>query len=384
MESLEAAQEYLTENGLDGWLLADFRGNNPLLAEVLGHCPPTTRRVFLFVPPLGPPRLLAHQVDAGNLAGIPFDVQPYTSRADMLEDLAALLEGATRVAMEYSPQGLLPMVSYVDAGTVDLVRSLEVEVISSAELLQFALARWSEADHQSHLRAARKLGRIVLEAFAYVGHHQPTEFEVAQFIRRRFSQEGLSTDAGPVVAVNRNSSFPHYEPRPFDARPIGPGDWLLLDLWAREENGPYADITWAGFFGARPPTPQQECFELVIKARDLALEFLQQAWAAGIRLEGWQVDAVVRDYLSASPFGQYFTHRLGHSLGASAHGFGANLDNYETVDTRPLIPGLAFSVEPGLYLPDFGVRSEIDVYIDEGGPVTTTSVQREIVRIGDR
>ncbi|MCL4369597.1 MAG: Xaa-Pro peptidase family protein [Chloroflexi bacterium] len=381
MEWLEAAHGYLAENGLDGWLLADFRGHNPLLAQVLGRCPPTTRRTFLFVPPLGPPRLLAHQVDAGNFVDVPFDVQPYTSRADLLEVLSALLDGAARVAMEYSPQGLLPMVSYVDAGTVEMVRELGVEVVSSADLLQFALARWDEGDLQAHLRAARKLGRIAQEAFAYIGHHQPTEFEAAQFILRRFRQEGLSTDSGPVVAANRNSSNPHHEPQPSDVRSIGPGDWVLLDLWAKEEDGPYADITWVGFFGARPPAPQQECFDLVVRARDLAVELLQQAWAAGVRLEGWQVDEAARDYLSASHLGRYFTHRLGHSLGRMTHGFGANLDSYETLDTRPLIQGLAFSVEPGLYLPEFGVRSEVDVYIGEDGPTVTTGIQTEIARI---
>ncbi len=384
MDAIEAAQKYMQEVGLDGWLLADFRECNPLLAAVLGKRTFSTRRALLFVPPLGTARLLAHQVDAGNFASLPFDVQAYTSRAELLDVLAGLLEGTGRLAMEYSPEGLLPMVSYVDGGTLDLVRGFGVEVVSSADLLQYALARWDDAELQSHQRAARKLGRIAQEAFAYIGHHGPTEFEVAQFILRRFSQEGLSTDDGPIVAANQHTGNPHHQPSPSDLRPMRPGDWVLLDMWAREEDGPYADITWVGYYGARVPAAHQERFGLVARARDLAVEFLCQSWQASLTVEGWQVDAVVRDYLSASAYGQYFTHRLGHNLGRRVHSFGVNLDGYETVDTRPIIPGVAFSVEPGLYPPDFGVRSEINVFMSPDGPMVTTPLQHEIVRIGAR
>ena len=384
MEPVEAAQLFLADNGLDGWLLADFRGHNPVLGELLKCDLATTRRVFLFIPPLGQPQLLAHKVDASQFAASHIEIYPYASHADLQAALFALLERASKVAMEYSPQGRLPMVSWVDAGTLELVRSLGVEVVSSADLVQFVLARWDETALQAHLRAARKVGRIVHDAFAYIAHNYPTEFDTAQFIQRRFAQEGLRTDDGPIVAANEHSSNPHHQPLASDLRPIGPGDWVLVDLWAQEKGGPYADVTWVGYWGAHPPAPQQERFTLVARARDLALEFLRQASATGLQVQGWQVDAVVRDYLSASPYGQYFTHRLGHSLGHRAHGFGVNLDNYETVDTRPLIPQIGFTVEPGLYLPDFGIRLEVDVYLGEDGPRVTTPVQEEIVLIGER
>ncbi len=372
----------MDSQGIDAWLLADFRGSNQLLPEIL-HCNPSrTRRVFLLVPQTGEMRLLVHQVDASGFSGLGIGVQTYTSHADLQEALHILLVGMGTVAMEYSPGGLLPMVSFVDAGTVEMVRAIGVEVVSSAGILQYSLARWTEADLRSHQRAARKLGRIMQEAFSYAGSARATEYDVAQFILRRFGQEGLATDSGPVVAANRNSAFPHYSPAPTDRRPIGPGDWVLIDMWAREASGPFADITWVGFWGFRPSPLHQEVFDLVARARELALELLSQAWAQGLELEGRDVDAAVRDFLSASPYGSYFTHRLGHSLGKRPHGFGANLDSFETVDSRALIPGLAFSVEPGLYLPDFGVRLEVNVHIGPTGPAVTTPMQTEIVRVG--
>ena len=288
--------------------------------------------------------------------------------------------------MEYSPMGVIPRVSRVDAGTVELVQSLGVEVVSSADLLQYATQRWSEAQLASHLRAADKLGRIVLQAFEYTAQYPGnarTEYEVAQYIRESFRGDGLASPDGPVVAVNEHGSDPHYAPRPEASSPITEGDWLLIDLWAKEvtEGSVYADITWVAYFGEQVPPRQQEVFQVVTGARDASLDFLQQQARAGQSVEGWEVDAVARTYINSAGYGDYFTHRLGHSLGHEVHGEAVNLDGFETHDTRHIIPGIGFSIEPGIYLPEFGVRSEIGAYMSEEGPYASSPVQREVVLI---
>ena len=275
------AQEYMSrhpESGLGGWLLHDYRRSNPIFWQALvGNIGTVTRPCYFFIPATGGPRLLVHHVDAGKFqdSGVPLAV--YRNRQGMVDGVTELLASTGRVAMEYSPQATIPRASKVDAGTVELVRGLGVEVVSSADLLQYATQRWSQAQLSSHLRAAELLGRIVLEAFAYIGRHLssgPTEFQVAEFIRGRFSEEGLHSPDGPIVAVNEHASDPHYEPSAEGGRPIGEGDWVLIDLWAREPagDGVYADITWVGYVGEQVPQAYQEVFEVVANRPGLGPE----------------------------------------------------------------------------------------------------------------
>ena len=383
---LRDAREFLQAESLPGWLIYDYLGCNPVLNQVATPSGHVTRPVFLYVPADGPARLLTHHVDAGKFAGAGVETVVYSSRSSLENALQGMLTSVHRVAMEYSPRNSLPRVSRVDAGTVELVRSMGPEVVSSADLMQYATQRWSTEQLAGHLRAADSLGRIVNEAFALIGQRlsqNPTEFEIAEFIRRRFSEEGLTTTDGPIVSTNAHCSDPHYEPAQSGSSVISPGDWVLIDLWAREDTpgSVYADITWTAYVGATPPPRHADVFSIVLGARDAALAFLQERHSLGDSVQGWQVDDVARRYISDRGYGDYFTHRLGHSIYHTVHGEGVNLDNFETHDTRRIIPGVGFSIEPGIYLPEFGVRSEIDAYMSDDGPFATSPVQREIVRI---
>ena len=383
---LRDAREFLQAESLPGWLIYDYLGCNPVLNQVATPSGHVTRPVFLFVPADGPARLLTHHVDAGKFAGAGVETVVYSSRSSLETALQETLTSVDRVAMEYSPRNSLPRVSRVDAGTIELVRSMGPEVVSSADLMQYATQRWSPEQLAGHRRAADSLGRIVNEAFALIGQRlsqHPTEFEIAEFIRRRFSDEGLTTTDGPIVSTNAHCSDPHYEPAQFGSSVISAGDWVLIDLWAREDTpgSVYADITWTAYVGATPPPRHADVFSIVLGARDAALAFLQDRHSLGDSVQGWQVDDVARRYISDRGYGDYFTHRLGHSIYHTVHGEGVNLDNFETHDTRRIIPGLGFSIEPGIYLPEFGVRSEIDAYMSDDGPFASSPVQREIVLI---
>lgn len=384
MNRLADALDALRSSGLDGWLLYDFRGSNPLLWQLLGVSLHSTRRVFLLLRPSGQAVLLVHQVDAGHFPTGGFDLRPYQNREDLLGQMERLLRGAGRLAMEYSPMGALPTLSCVDGGTLELVRSFGVTVESSAELAQAALCRLTAPELASHRRAARALGEVVHDAFRFIGagaSRGVTEYDAAQFIRSQFAAAGFETDSGPVVAVNRHAGDPHYEPSAGAPAAISPGDWVLIDLWAKEPGGIYGDITWVGYLGDLPPAAHAEVFRVVAGGRDAAVDFIERRVRAGDFPPGCEVDAVARRYIEAAGYGPRFTHRLGHSLGQVVHGYGANLDGYETQDTRRLAPGLAFTIEPGVYLPEFGVRCEIDLYMTEQGPEITSPVQREIVLI---
>lgn len=309
----------------------------------------------------------------------------YRNWSELERGLKDLLGGAKRVAMEYSPNCALPVVSRVDAGTIEQVRELEVEVVPSGDVLQYAVARWSPEQRAGHVRSAQACDAIVHEAFDFIrgglgsGVH---ELAVQEFIRGRYLAHGVESPGGPDVAVNRNSGDPHYQATPASSAPIRPGDWVLIDLWAKQPapGAIYADITWVGYVGREIPARYQEVFDSVKRARDRAIELLDDSWRQGRVLQGWEVDRAARASIEADGFGEYFTHRLGHSLGETGHGSGVNLDGYETRDTRAIIPGVGFSVEPGIYLPEFGARTEVDVYVDpKKGPIVTTERQTEIV-----
>ena len=385
-QMIHDAQKFLAGEGVPGWLIYDYLGCNPVLGQVAPASGHVTRPVFLYVPAGGSPTLLTHHVDAGKFADAGVNAIVYSSRATLESALRDTLAGASSVAMEYSPRNGLPRVSRVDAGTVELVRSMGPDVISSADLMQYATQRWSPEQLAGHQRAADTLGRIVNEAFARIGQRindGVTEFEIAEFIRQRFHEEGLTTADGPIVSTNAHCSDPHYEPAAEGSSAIAPGDWVLIDLWAREDTpgSVYADITWTAYVGDDPPERYSEVFGIVLGARDAALSFLQDSHAAGDAIQGWQADDVARRYIADRGYGDYFTHRLGHSIYHTVHGEGVNLDNFETHDTRRIIPGVGFSIEPGIYLPEFGVRSEIDAYMSEDGPYASSPVQRDIVLI---
>jgi len=385
---LRQAAEFMGNARLGGWLVFDYQGMNPVFRYVVGEVRNITRPCYLLATPDGKAQVLAHHVDVGRFEGTGLAVDAYLSRADLtmqLQKLLAALHGP--VAMEYSPLGALPRASRVDAGTVELVRSLGAEVVSSADLFQYATQRWSAAQLASHQRAATALGQIVLEAYRFIGEnlsHGLTEYDVAEHILQGYSRHGLTSDDGPVVAADAHASDPHFEPTPQNCARLAPGQWVLIDLWAREpgQDGTFADITWVGYVGEHAPRLHRQVFDLVCTARDTALEFMAAAFRQGRTLQGWEVDRAAREVIEQAGYGRSFTHRLGHSLGANVHADAVNLDSHETHDTRALMPGLGVTIEPGIYLPEFGMRSEIDVYLSEQGPVVTTGVQRDVVRIG--
>ncbi|MBT98389.1 MAG: hypothetical protein CL902_07165 [Dehalococcoidia bacterium] len=385
-EIYRTAQEYLTQEGIPGWLVYDYRHANPVFWLVISSSGHVTRPCYFYLPAQGYPSLLVHHVDAGKFADSGVNVLVYSSRDSMLAALGELLSGVSHVAMEYSPENTLPRVSRVDAGTVELVRTLGPDVVSSADLMQYATHQWTPEQLADHRTTADKLGMIVNEAFAYTGKYLESgidEFHVAEFIRKRFAEENIESPDGPIVAVNSNASDPHYEPSADQSTQIQKGDWLLIDLWAKgiPDGGVFADITWVAYIGETVPQRQQEVFDIVIGARDAALDYLKEAHSQGTSVLGWQADQVAREYISSRGYGEYFTHRLGHSIGFEVHSEAVNLDGFETHDTRNIIPGICFSIEPGIYLPEFGVRSEIDVFMSEDGPYASTPVQHEVVLI---
>jgi Xaa-Pro aminopeptidase len=393
---LPALQRAIAEQKLDGWLLYDFHGQNPTAQAAIGlgdHM--LTRRWYYLVPAAGEPRLLVHAIEEGSFpAHVPGRRESYASWQSLREKLAGLVDDlpGKRLAMEYFPMAGIPYLSRVDAGTLELVRSLGVEVVSSADLVQRFLCRWSPRQLASHVRSVRAIDEAKDAAFAYIGEshrrgYDPTEDQVQDLLMKRFADRGLVTDHPPIVAVNGHAGDPHYVPSRERPTPIRQGDMVLIDLWAKEAKAedPYADITWVAYCGGEPPARLQEIFRVTADARDLGLRTVQAAWSEGRTLQGWQVDRAVRDHIASRGFGDRFIHRTGHSIGTLAvHGDGANMDDLETHDTRELIPGTAFSIEPGIYLPKegLGVRLEIDVVLTDEGPRVFSPVQQELVRVG--
>jgi Xaa-Pro aminopeptidase len=379
----------------DGWLVYDFRGSNPAFGRLLGPAlPQSTRRAFLFLPARGEPCLLIHHVDAGNFARLGLQVQRYTSHTELVDQLRLLLGSARRVLMEYSPGNAIPYVSRVDGGTLELVRSLGCEVLSSADVLAAVVAAWDDADLASHERAAMALDRAregLYDALrrALAAGEEWTEVDAQQRLADLMRAEGLEFDHDPIAAVNAHAGDPHYAPEPSLALPIRRGDLVLVDLWAREAHRPdgragaYADITWMATAAERVPDDQRRVWEVVRDARDAAVRLVQERFAAGLAVQGAEVDRAARAVVDAAGLGAAFTHRTGHSIGwQGAHGDGVNIDDFETRDTRLLAPGAAFSIEPGVYLETFGVRSEIDMAIDgSGAPRVTTPPQRALVQL---
>jgi Xaa-Pro dipeptidase len=387
---IEEIQAALRDEHLDGWLFFDHHQRDPLAYRILGLNLKSvaTRRWYYFIPAHGDPKGLVHAIESGVLGGLPGDVQKYSSWGGQLDGLRRLLAGSRKIAMQYSPNCSIPYVSLVDGGTIELVRSTGVEVVTSANLVQLFEARWTAAQLETHLEAGRRVDRVRAEAFqkitaALAAGQAITEWDVNRFIRAGFEKSGLATDHGPIVAVNANMSDPHYEPQPQGSSEIRKGDAVLIDMWAKLDrpSAVYYDITWTGYCGASPPSALQNIFEIVRDARDRAIERVQAAVPRGEVLHGFEVDDAARAYIKERGFGEYFVHRTGHSIGEEVHGTGANMDNLETHDERRIIPGTCFSIEPGVYLPEYGIRSEVDVYVSATEARVTGEVQRQLVTI---
>lgn len=387
---LAEIQEALREQSIDGWLFFDHHHRDPLAYRILGleETRVPTRRWFYLIPAEGEPQGLVHAIESSILDGLPGQMRRYWSWRSLMDGLSAMLPGCRRVAMQYSPNCAIPYVSMVDAGTVELVRGLGSEVVSSADLVQVFEARWDQAKLESHLEAGRRVDRIRSEAFRLASERLRsgvalTEWELAEFIRKRFAEDGLKTDHGPIVAAAENSGDPHYEPRPEASRLVAPGCVLLIDLWAKLDRprSVYYDITWTGYCGAVVPGEVQKVFDIVREARNRAIRRVERAVQQGEDLRGFEVDDAARGYIQEMGYGEYFVHRTGHSIGEDVHGAGANMDNLETHDERRVLAGTCFSIEPGIYLRQFGIRSEVNVYVGRQEARVTGEIQEELLLV---
>ena len=385
-ESIQAA---LREAKLDGWLFYDHHRRDPIAYRVLGINPVMcTRRWYYLIPSEGEPGKLVHRIEANNLGGLAGTEERYSSWREQREGLARLLHGKARVAMQYSALNNIPYVGLVDAGTVELVKSCGVEIVSSADLVQQFESRWSEEQWQSHLAAGQVVHESVWRAFAAIRHavragSDISEYDVQQEMMRVFEAGGLVTDEPPCVAVNANSSNPHYSPSAEGSLPIHAGDFVLIDVWGKQ-NKPgavYFDITWTGFVGQTVPERHTKVFNVVREARDAAIRLVQKSLEADRILYGYQVDDAAREVIDRNGYGTFFVHRTGHSIGEDVHGNGANMDNFETHDERRIISRTCFSIEPGIYLREFGVRSEVNVYTGARGARVTGEIQEAVVPI---
>jgi len=374
---------------MDGWLFYDFRGRDPIAQGIL-QLPPgmRTRRWYYFVPAKGTPRKLVHKIETESLASLPGETLFYAGQDELRKNLKKLLGRAKTVAMQYSPKNEIPYVAMVDAGTVELVRAAGVKVLSSADLVQKYEACWSEAQLESHLAAGKVIDRVVSEAFLLAAKNVRekknfTEYDLQQWIRKEFDAAGIVVEMGPDVAVGAHASDPHYGPTLESASPIREGDLLLLDVWGKTKaaGSVYYDITWVGYLGAKVPEKMAKVFGVVREARDKAVELIQSSVAAGKPLQGWEVDKAARKVIEKAGYGKYFFHRTGHNIGQTVHGNGVNMDGLETHDVRHLIPKTCNSIEPGIYLPEFGIRSEVNVYVGEKEARVTGAVQKEILAL---
>ncbi len=386
---LAAIQSALRDDDVDGWLLYDFNGSNPIARRLAGlegrH---TTRRWFYFIPRTGTPHRLVHAIEPAVLDAQPGDTHRYAGREQLAERLAVVLRGARRVAMEYSPLCAIPYVSRIDAGTAELVRSCGVDIVSSGDLVGRFEAAWDAAAIATHRQASEALYRVKDQAFAFIGDRLASgapvrELEVQARMMAWFDEEGLTTDAAPIVAIQEHAGDPHYAPDETTSRAVEPGHLILLDLWGklRTPDAVYADITWTGVAGT-PTTDMEQVFAVVAAARDAALDRVAERVAAGQDVRGWEVDRAARDVIGAAGYGDRFVHRTGHSLGTNVHGNGVHMDDYETHDDRRLLEGTGFTIEPGIYLAAFGIRSEINVVVGAREAKPTGPVQRALVRVG--
>jgi Xaa-Pro aminopeptidase len=386
---LSAIQAALREHKMDAWLFCDHHHRDPIAYRVLGlpeHLM-VTRRWFCVIPADGEPRKLVHRIEAGHLDSVRGSKREYSSWQELFENLKAMLAPYSKIAMQYSPNNIIFYVSLVDAGTVELVRSFGKNIVSSADLVSRFEATFTDEQVETHFAAGKKIDAITAAAFQEIGRRVrnggTNEFDIQKFFAESFDREGLVTDDLPIVAVNSNASNPHYAPSAEHHSPIRERDLVLLDVWAKlnQPGAIYYDITWMGFVGKAPSDKQREVFDLVKRARDAGVEAVKTAIAGGKKIAGWEVDKATRDVIDSAGYGKFFIHRTGHSIATEVHGNGANMDNLEIHDERQILPNTCFSVEPGIYLPEFGVRSEVNVMVRKGAADVTGKVQRELVII---
>lgn len=389
---LAAVQDSIREFGFDGWLMCDFRGSNPLARRILhidegAHA---TRRFYYLVPAAGEPRKLVHRIEAGVLDHLPGEKQVYLRWSELEEGLSQLVAGRRQVAMEYSPRNAIPYVGRVDAGTVELIRSCGVKVASSGDLIQVFEAAWTEDQWNSHQRATRHTLAAFERAWRLIadrvrGGGEVRETTVQQAILDHFAEHRLVTDHPPIVGVGPHSGDPHYAPAPGpDDTPLREGDFVLIDLWAKldEPHAVYSDLTRVGYIGPAVPDAYERIFQIVASARDAAIDCVRRGMEGNEPLHGWQVDDAARSVIENAGYGEFFVHRTGHSIGQETHGNGANIDNLETRETRRILPRTCFSIEPGIYLPEFGVRSEVNVFVDARRQVHVTGdPQRRVLPV---
>ncbi|HEY8715646.1 MAG TPA: M24 family metallopeptidase [Candidatus Acidoferrum sp.] len=386
---IAAIQTDLRAAKMDGWLFYDFRGRDPIAQRIL-KLPEgmRTRRWFYFVPAKGTPKKLVHKIETQALASLPGETLYYAGLSELEKNLKKILSRAKTVAMQYSPKNAVPYVSMVDAGTVEMVRGAGPKIVSSADLVQKYEACWTDAQTASHDSAAKKIDRILRGAFEHAAQSvrekkAVTEYDLKLWMLQEFEAANLRCDDGPDVAVNAHVSDPHYGPTKESASPIREGDLLLIDVWGRERiaGSVYYDITWIGYLGAKVPEKFAKVFRVARDARDKAVNLILSSIASGKTVEGWQVDQAARALIEKAGYGEYFYHRTGHNIGETIHGNGANMDNLETHDVRRLIPRTCTSIEPGIYLPEFGIRTEVNVYIGEKEARVTGAVQKEILAL---
>ena len=387
---VQSIQAELRSSKLDGWLFCDHHRRDPIAVRILGLDTHglATRRWFYFIPAKGEPRKLVHRIEAKMLDGVPGKKTEYSGWEELHKALPHLLKGGKNVAMQYSPQNNIPYIGLVDAGTVELVRKVGKKVFSSANLVQKFEASWTAEQLESHLAAGKVVDRVVQDAFARAGalvreRKHLTEYDLVQWMREQFRAHNITADDGPVAAVEPNNGNPHYEPSAETAKAIKEGDLLLLDVWGKlnKPGSVYYDVTWMGYLGKSVPAEYTKIFGIVKQARDSAIRFVQDKIAAGKKVHGWEVDGVARSVIRKAGYGKNFVHRTGHSIGQDVHGNGANMDGLETRDDRSIVPNTCFSIEPGIYLPKFGVRSEVNVYVDEKQAQVTGPMQDAIIPI---
>ena len=392
--NLAAMQQAIREAGVDGWLFYDHHVRDPLAYQVLGLDPHmhVTRRWWYLVPATGEPRKLVHRIESGKLDTLPGERAQYSTWQEMETRLSAMLAGVDRLAMQYSPRNAVMYVAMVDAGTVELLRGMGKQVVSSADLISSFAAVLTAAQIESHYAAQRKIDRILGDAWRHMGEQVrngvASEFGMMQWLQQQMADEGLVWEHGPNVSVGTNSANPHYDPGPEMSLPIERSDFVLIDLWGKLANDPHAvwyDITWTGVVDRSPTELEGRVFTAVRDARDAAIGLVLQRFRDGTPAEGWEADAAARKVIGDAGFGEWFVHRTGHNITTELHGPGAHLDDFESHDVRRILPHTCFSVEPGIYLPAgngcFGVRSEINMVTLPGEARVTGRVQSELVRI---
>ena len=391
--NLKKIQSILSEMKLDGWLFYDFRGSNDLALDIL-DIPKTahlTRRFYYLVPKEGEPLKIVNGIEAGHLDHLPGKKLIYSSHSILSNHISNTLKSHKKIAMEYSPKNAIPYVSKVDAGTIEQIKSYGAEIVSSGDLISMFNAVWTNEQYEENKPVADALTIIVKKAFGFIKEKIASgsplnEYDVQQFIMDEFNKRKYFTDFPPIVGVNENSANPHYAPTKEINKPIKENDFVLIDLWAKVDkpDGVWADITWVGFAGKTVPEKYVKIFNIVAKARDEAFNLVASRFKEGKEVRGYEVDDASRNIIKDAGYGEYFIHRTGHSITTDLHGSGAHMDDFETKDERLILPSTSFSIEPGIYLTgDFGVRSEIDVYVSPSNEVIATGGerQREVIAI---